>query len=168
MSRLPTPDSKVPLLNELFEFLEEERLRIGNCLGRLGADALWRTPRPGVNAIGNLCLHLCGNESHYIGHGVGGNEYERDRPAEFAARGGSTASELLVKLRDARESTRRIFAELEDSDLGGLVDVNHPPQPTVLRVILHVATHYSYHTGQIVHLTRVYQTEDERVLEWGH
>lgn len=168
MSRVPSPRAKVALLDNLFEHLEEERSRIDTCLTRLPEDVLWRRPRPGVNSIGNLCLHLWGNESHYLGHGVGGTDFRRDRAAEFTADGGPSSQELRAKLLQAREATRGILAGLDEGDLGGLVDVNHPEEPTVLRVILHVVTHYSYHTGQIVHLTRVYQTADGRVLEWGH
>lgn len=157
-----------PILKELFEQLEEERRRIDLCLEKLTEERIWKRPREGSNSIGNLCLHLAGNESHYVGHCVGGTDYIRDHPGEFNAEGGRSAGELSQALAAARETTRRVFEGLSASNFDRIVESNHPPHPTALRVIFHVTHHYAYHTGQIVVLTRLAQERAERLLEWGH
>ena len=157
-----------PILSEFFERLEEERHRIDLCLRKLTDDEIWQRPREKSNSIGNLCLHLAGNENHYLGHCVGGTDYVRDRSGEFNAEGGRTAEELSEGLAAARESTRRVFESLSTADLDRIVDSNHPPNPTALRVIFHVTHHYAYHTGQIIVLTRLAQEVPGRILQWGH
>ena len=157
-----------PILSELLDELEEERRRIDLCLGKLTEVEIWQRPREKSNSVGNLCLHLTGNESHYIGHCVGGADYVRDRPAEFNADGGASARELSQGLAAARRTTRRVFESLTAADFDRVVDSNHPPDPTVLKVILHVTHHYAYHTGQIILLTRLAQEIPGRILQWGH
>jgi uncharacterized damage-inducible protein DinB len=159
------------LPQRIIEQLDIHLERIERCLGRLPPEALWRRLRDGTNSIGNLCLHLAGNESHYIGRGIGGADYARDRPAEFQTQGGFSAAELAAKLCAARALTRDALAGLSglsDADLARPLATDHPPGATVLTVLLHVAEHYAYHTGQIVLLTRAFQDGGERVLEWGH
>jgi uncharacterized damage-inducible protein DinB len=156
------------LLEQLLEQMEEHRNRIERALERVPEEKLWERPRDGLNSVGNLCVHLVGNESHYIGRIVGGTGYERDRPAEFNAESGAPAAQILAALADARATTERIFAELTAADFSREVDSNWPPEPTVLRVILHVAQHYAFHTGQIILLARLLQPGSERILDWGH
>ncbi len=157
-----------PMLSELFERLQEERQRIDLCLRKLTGDEIWQRPREKSNSIGNLCLHLAGNESHYLGHCVGGTDYVRDRPGEFNAEGGRSAEELSQGLAAARESTRRVFESLSAADIDRVVDSDHRPGSTTLGVILHVTHHYAYHTGQIIVLTRLAQEVPGRILQWGH
>jgi uncharacterized damage-inducible protein DinB len=121
-----------------------------------------------MNSVGNLCLHLAGNESHYLGAVIGGSGYRRDRPAEFTAGGGFDAPALLARLREARASTRAALATLAPADLDLPVAADHPAAPTARKLILHVATHYAYHSGQIVLLARWLQPGEERILPWGH
>src|SRR5437870_2812632 len=64
----------------------------------LPADKLWWRPNDASNSVGNLLLHLCGNLSQWIAAGVGGEAFERHRAAEFDAREGGRASELLDEL----------------------------------------------------------------------
>lgn len=156
------------LLDRLLDQLEEERARIERALGRLAEDAIWRRPRAGMSSAGNLCLHLAGNESHYIGHGIGGSGYLRERSREFTTEGGLSRAELIARLRAARETTRGVLAELGPEDLDRPLAIDYPQGATVLRVLLHVTHHYSYHTGQIVLLARLLQEGEERLLEWGH
>src|SRR5207248_6245663 len=75
--------------------------RVAHCVGQLTDEQLWWRPRPDMNAIGNLVLHLAGNVQQMIVGSVGGAPDTRDRPAEFAARGPVSSDELLGKLLTA-------------------------------------------------------------------
>ena len=62
---------------------------------------LW-TEVPGLpNVGGTLALHLAGNLQHYVGARLGGTDYIRDRPAEFARRD-VPRSELVLEIEAAR------------------------------------------------------------------
>ena len=64
-------------------------LRIKHCLGQLNDEQVWHRSQPGLNSIGNLILHLCGNMRQWVIAGLGGASDGRNRPAEFAERGPS-------------------------------------------------------------------------------
>jgi len=61
---------------------------IDTCVGKLNAEQVWQRGGESQNAVGNLLLHLTGNVRQWILDGVGGMPVQRDRDAEFAARGG--------------------------------------------------------------------------------
>ena len=63
--------------------------RIKHCLGQLNDAQVWHRPQPGLNSIGNLVLHLCGNLRQWVVAGLGGAPDVRNRPDEFAERGRS-------------------------------------------------------------------------------
>lgn len=116
---------------------------------------IWATV-PGVsNAVGTLVLHLCGNMQHFVGAKLGGSGYVRDREREFAARGLSRA-ELVAEIGRAREAA---VAGLRDLPAARLDEVclfvpNGMRIPIGL-FLLHLATHLSYHLGQIGYLRRI-------------
>jgi uncharacterized damage-inducible protein DinB len=144
-------------LNEVLSLMEEQTLRIEERLKRLSEEAIWKRPREDMSSIGNLCLHLAGNESHYIGCCIGHSDYERDREAEFATGGGVSRDELLEKLRSARDGTRAVFQNLSPADMYRSVATGGDEETTVVETLLRIAEHYGYHAGQIVLLTRLYE-----------
>lgn len=79
----------------------------------LPADVLWSRPNEQSNSVGNLLLHLAGNVRQWIVCGVGGAPGSRNRDAEFAARSGPPAADLLADLErvldEARSSARPSF-----------------------------------------------------------
>jgi hypothetical protein len=46
--------------------------RIKHCLVQLTDDQVWHRSQPGLNSIGNLILHLCGNLRQWVVAGVDG------------------------------------------------------------------------------------------------
>lgn len=92
---------------------------------------------------------------HYLCRGVGGLEYERDRPQEFAER--SLKKEKLLELfDDLVEKTKQTFDQL---DPARLTDPSTEPEyySTVFEDLLGVAVHMTMHTGQIVYVTKSLQ-----------
>lgn len=117
--------------------------------------ALWQEV-PGIsNVAGTLVLHLAGNLQHYLGARLGQTGYVRDRSAEFARRN-VPRSELLRQLEAARAAVK--------AGLSGAVapalDAEFPETVGGKRVatgdyLVHLATHFAYHLGQIDYHRRV-------------
>jgi uncharacterized damage-inducible protein DinB len=133
--------------------LEDFLRRIDVCVGRLNEEQIWWRPNAAVNSVGNLLLHLRGNLSQWVLAGLGGTGYERHRTAEFTADHTAGKAELLAGLRgvvgEAAAVVRRLSAEnllrprrIQKYDVDGIY------------VVVHVVEHMSYHTGQIVQLTK--------------
>ncbi len=127
--------------------------KIERSAGLLSAEQLWWRPNPACNSVGNLLLHLCGNLSQWVLAGLGGEAFERDRPAEFAAEGGDDARALLARLRAVVERCRRVAATRSDEDLRR-THVIQGYTHTGFGVLLHTVEHMAYHTGQIVHIVK--------------
>jgi hypothetical protein len=117
--------------------------------------SLW-AERPGLpNPGGTLALHIAGNLRHFIGLGLGGVPYVRDRPAEFARRGIPRA-ELLAGIDAARDAVERGMAAATDVVLAA----PYPEPINGRRVatadfLVHLAVHLGWHLGQLDYHRRV-------------
>jgi uncharacterized damage-inducible protein DinB len=163
-------------------FVQECLARLEQSLGyveksivRLDRDMLWKRIRPGMNAVGNLCLHIAGNEYQHFVSAIGGNPFVRNRPAEFQTEQGGDGAELLSRLQAVRRESRAILEKLSASDLDRPVEVIYSPDAKVesytwpiRKILLVVTEHYAYHTGQIVLLAKLLQEEDRPILHWKH
>lgn len=117
---------------------------------------IWATP-PGIaNSAGTLALHAAGNLQHFIGMRLGGTGYVRDRPAEFARRDVQRA-ELVAELARASDAVGTTLANLDSA----VLDTEHPDSFTngkrvsVGLLLVHLATHLTYHLGQVDYHRRV-------------
>jgi hypothetical protein len=127
--------------------------KIEHCLTQLSDAQVWQRPRPALNSVGNLLLHLEGNLRQWVLAGLGGAPDARDRPAEFAERGPVPKDELLRRLRAAVGEARGVLARqtarqwLELRRVQGF-------EVTGLGALFDSVPHFRGHTQEIVHLTR--------------
>jgi uncharacterized damage-inducible protein DinB len=123
--------------------------QVRTCLAALSDAELWERANEKSNSVGNLVLHVCGSTRHFLGRGVGGSDYQRDRPAEFAEKGPIPRGELLRALDETLAESGRVLEGLasdrlmETSDRAGRTY-------TIAELLVRVANHWSLHTGQIV------------------
>jgi hypothetical protein len=116
---------------------------------------LWKTGGEIANSGGNLCLHLAGNLRHFFGAVLGETGYARDRDLEFAS-GPVPRSALLAEIDAARGDVVLTLAKLsgEDFEKTYPLDVFGHPMTTGF-FLVHLATHFNYHLGQINYHRRV-------------
>lgn len=127
--------------------------QIRECLGLLSEEQVWWRPNGASNSVGNLVLHLCGATRHFLGRGVGGSDYARDRDGEFAATGPIPAAELLRQLDETVAESDRIIRGLTPERL--LDTTKHiEVQMTVLACLMRMTHHWAWHVGQIVYVTK--------------
>jgi uncharacterized damage-inducible protein DinB len=154
-------DEKVTneFLRESVHRIELNYPRISKCLDLLNEDEVWKSPNTSSNSVGNLVLHLCGNITQYIISGLGGEKDERDREFEFSANGSHSKNELDEKIRTVTARAVLITANLTAEDLLKL-RILQGNSISGLAAVIHVTEHYSYHTGQIVLLTKLMKDAD--------
>ena len=128
--------------------------QIRACVEELSEEQLWWRPNEQANSVGNLVLHLSGSMRHYLSNRVGGIEYERNRPAEFAERGPVPKQQLLATFD---ETIRQAAQVLDAFDTSRFLDTTDEPKyvPTVFDLIFNIAIHLATHTGQIVYVTKM-------------
>lgn len=112
-------------------------------------DHLWLIENGIANSGGNLCLHLVGNLKTFVGKELGGFDYVRDRDAEFATKG-VQKSALLAAIAETREIVDSSLEKLAEGDLQQMFPVQvFSERTTIAFMLVHLATHLSYHLGQI-------------------
>jgi len=110
---------------------------------------LWKISGEILNSAGNLCLHLCGNLQHFIGAILGNSGYIRNRDAEFS-RKDIPIGELVAKIDSTIEAVHDTFAKLKEDDLQKIYPINvFGYEMTTEYLLTHMATHFTYHLGQI-------------------
>lgn len=121
---------------------------------------LWRTTGEIANSAGNLALHLVGNLNHFFGAVLAGSNYVRDRDAEFS-RSGFSKQELLSLIDDATPALVNTLKGLTNEDLAKIYPIEvfgHPM--TTEYFLVHLATHFNYHLGQINYHRRLLSDSD--------
>ncbi|MCB2198008.1 DUF1572 domain-containing protein [bacterium] len=123
-------------------------------LAKVDETVIWQRPRPGVNSIGNLLLHLNGNVRQWIHFGIAGEENNRDRTAEFAADKGEDGQTLLANLTKTVLEACEIILDSRSEEEWLRSRSIQGFSTTALAAIVHVTEHFAYHTGQIVLLVK--------------
>ena len=135
--------------------LKEDFLpKILRCLEQLTEPDIWWRAHQANNSAGNLVLHLAGNVRQWIISGLGGAEDKRHRALEFAERGPLPKAELLAKLEETLAEADKVLANFPSAQLTEERTIQGF-RKTGLQTILHVVEHFSFHTGQIIYITKL-------------
>ncbi|HSU51485.1 MAG TPA: DUF1572 family protein [Segetibacter sp.] len=110
---------------------------------------LWNIEGAIANSAGNLCLHLIGNLNTYIGKELGKTGYVRNRELEFSQKD-VPKKELLDKIDDTIEVVNASLKNVDESVLA----IEYPvlvfaKKTSTEYMLIHLATHLTYHLGQI-------------------
>ena len=128
--------------------------QVRTCLESLDDDQIWWRPNEHANAIGNLVLHVCGSNRHFIGNGIGGLEFARDRAAEFTERTPVAKAELLRRFDQMVAEVDRVLGTFDPARLMETTD-RTGKTTTYLQILLHVTQHVAAHMAQIVYATKL-------------
>jgi uncharacterized damage-inducible protein DinB len=133
--------------------------RIKTCVESLTTEQIWWRPNEASNSIGNLLLHLNGNVSQWIVTSFNHGEDKRNRPAEFAAKEGGTAKELLDRLGATLDEAAQVLDQLTPAELLAKYEVQGY-HTNGLYVVYHVVEHFGMHYGQIAYITKLLSGKD--------
>ena len=110
---------------------------------------LWIVDKHIANSAGNICLHIIGNLNGYIGAEIGKTNYVRHRELEFSLKNISKA-ELIKKIEETKiiveSSLHELTTEQLENEFPILVFEN---KTSIGFMLIHLATHLTYHLGQI-------------------
>ena len=145
-------------IQECLRVLEEIKDEIRGIIINLDQESLNWTPLSSeeTNSIFSLVVHLCGSERQMIHHTIGQIKIERDREAEFRAKGESV-NELERLLKETSETSREILGSLTAGQLEELRDTGLWGEITVRRAILRQIHHQALHLGQIQITRQLYE-----------
>lgn len=110
---------------------------------------LWYIEKGISNSAGNLCLHLIGNLNAFIGAELGKTGYVRNRELEFSLKD-VPQKELLEKIEATAEMVKQSLAKITEKQLQADYPLMVLKEKLSTGMFLtHLATHLSYHLGQI-------------------
>lgn len=150
----------VSLSNEFkIRVFEESYSRISKCLGMLSQEELWAAPNENTVSVGCLVKHLLGNAKQWIISGVFGEDDLRDRDAEFIPEPEKSAEDLLSLMQNLQREIETKLPQLTEAHLlqEGTIQGF---ETTGFSAMVHVIEHFSYHTGQISLLTKLFRNQD--------
>jgi uncharacterized damage-inducible protein DinB len=128
--------------------------QVRDCLDKLTDEQIWWRPNEQSNAVGNLVLHLSGGLTDMIARQLGGFSYQRNRDSEFSERGPIPKAQLLKTFNDTISKIEQTLTKLEPSRLE--TSLPEPNQQTlVIQLLLRLVTHFNYHVGQIIYVTKM-------------
>lgn len=178
---------KLKYIDEIIRTMNTELERILFCVDQLSEDQVWQRFKPNMNSIGNLCIHLAGNEYQHFISGIGKKPNIRHRSLEFTSDRTYLKEELKELLIKTRKESLEILQNLKEDDMKRPVKVlysaadwnimkdrspeeaRNPGYTRKIEVILYqVCEHYGYHTGQIVLLTKFLKDVDSSITGYKH
>ncbi len=137
----------------IFRLYEESVPRLLKCVEEVSDEQLWHRANDNSNSIGNLVLHLTGNVNQWINTGLGGDDDQRIRQAEFDNRGDIERTELLERLDVVMVRAKQVLKGLPESDLTKVHSVQGYEESGI-SIVMHVVEHFSYHVGQITYIVK--------------
>ncbi len=112
-------------------------------------ELIWKTVDGISNSAGNLCLHLCGNLRHFIGFILSGDDYVRNREAEFSLKN-IPREKLLEEIAATGKSVRESLELVNPDKLKEFYPLNVLGKVhTTEFFLIHLVAHLNYHLGQI-------------------
>jgi hypothetical protein len=129
------------------------------CVGPLTTEQIWWRPNEASNSIGNLLLHLNGNVRQWLVASFNRDEDKRNRPAEFAAKEGATAAELIDRLGATLDEAAAVLDRLTTAELLAPYEIQGY-HVHGLDAVYQVVEHFGIHYGQVVYITKLLSDKD--------
>ena len=146
-------------IEQTLKSIDENTSKIKACMMQLNEKDIWFRHNEHVNSVGNIILHLCGNIRQWIISSLGGAPDIRERDLEFSTAGGFTKEELTTRWQDTMQEAVTVITDASPENLLRNRVVQGSAHSGI-GIIIHVTEHYSYHTGQIIFLTKLYKNID--------
>ncbi len=149
--------------------IEESVSKINACLATLSFEQVWYKPNAASNCTGNLILHLCGNLTQYILCTFTGKPDLRQRSGEFTSTPYLSNEQLKSQLNTVISEVVSVILSLDKTRLESVYPVQCFTESGI-GILIHVTEHLSYHTGQIVYITKMLSSQsmdfyDDKKLE---
>lgn len=146
-------------LDQCIYRMDENSKRVNKCLDSLSEEEVWKRPNASSNTIGNLILHLCGNIRQYIISSLGNTPDIRVRAEEFSAQKSLAKAELHNRLASTTEEAKQVMTNVTYDELLRKRQVQGFDMSGI-GIVVHATEHYSYHTGQVALLTKLWKNKD--------
>lgn len=152
------PETNAELATLFLAFSRQKLLgqywpRLREAVAPLTEEQVWWRPNEASNSIGNLILHLNGNMRQWLVASFNREQDQRNRPAEFAAKGEAAAAELLDKLGATLDAAGAVLDRLTAEELLAPYEIQGY-KVRGLDAVYQVVEHFGLHYGQIIYIAK--------------
>lgn len=164
---MPTSADEISheFIQESLHLLRQSTHKINHCLNQLDSAQIWWRPAEGLNSIGNLILHLCGNLNQWAVSGITKSKSDRQREQEFTCEVKFSREDLHAKLQRTVDQACQILESLSAEVLLERREIQGF-SVSVLGAISHTVPHFVGHTHQIIYITRL-QKGAQYQFDWS-
>lgn len=138
---------------------EESYARIYKCLSLIDESQLWESPGGNIPSAGCLILHLCGNARQWILSGLCDLPDNRNRDDEFIIHKNIRKSDFIFLMENLKVQLIEQLNLAPEFVFNKRVTVQGF-ELTGFSALTHVIEHFSYHTGQITLLAKLYSNKE--------
>jgi len=158
-------------MNANSEFLRQSSLRfarsfdrINHAIRQLTDQQIWHRPSKTSNSIGIILQHLSGNLNQWVCAGIGGEQYLRNRSAEFISESRSSKEHMLLAISQLANRIQEIIIRMPPASLLDSKRIQGFDE-NVLSAIYAAITHLELHAGQIVYIAKLL-LDDKYIEHW--
>jgi hypothetical protein len=150
--------TEIEFLLQASERFKEAFERIAKAISQLDTHQLWIRPSSESNSIGIILQHLTGNLNQWVCAGIGGSDFQRNRPEEFRDNKQISKDEILKNLTDLGRAVENVLSCVSPDSLHSpkcIQDVD----VTVMSALFKALTHFEFHEGQILYIAKLLLNE---------
>ena len=157
--------TETEFLRQTSDRFKEAFERTVKAIDQLDAQQVWMRPSSESNSVGIILQHLIGNLNQWICAGVGGADYQRNRPEEFRDPQRPSKDAIVRKFTNLGSAVQEVISRVQPDSL-------HAPRrvqdtdATVMSALYKALTHFEFHEGQILYIAKLLLNE-KYVGIWG-
>ncbi len=156
---------KETVRDEMIVYFKHLASRIEKHVCAVPREKIYVKPFNYGNSLGHLLLHLAGNLNHYIGAGIAGTGYVRNRPLEFTDPNPPPPEVALERFQSAVAMVVKTLESQSEDDWAKPITKENHPIHTRFGMFLVVTAHLNNHIGQMAWLVQAlgYSTNEPPV-----
>jgi len=146
--------TEVEFLSQTSGRFKEGFDRILKAINQLDAEQTWMRPSSASNSVGIILQHLIGNLNQWVCAGVGGAEFQRNRPEEFRDYQHPSKDAIARKFVNLGNAVQAVISKVKPESLHSFIRI-HNADLTVMSALYKAVTHFEFHEGQILYIAKL-------------
>jgi uncharacterized damage-inducible protein DinB len=151
-------NTEAEFIQQTADRFKEAFERVFLAIGQLNEQQLWTRPSSESNSVGIILQHLTGNLNQWICAGLGGMDFQRNRPEEFIDVRQSSKEEIIAQFKELAERVLAIISHIQPDSLHASRNIQGL-DVTVMKALYKGITHFEFHEGQILYIAKMLLNE---------
>jgi hypothetical protein len=157
--------TEIEFLRQTADRFKEGFDRILKAVSQLDDRQTWTRPSPESNSVGIILQHLIGNLNQWVCAGIGGADFQRNRPEEFRDHQHASKDEIIQKFVNLGNAIQETVSRTKPDALHSPLRIQDADL-TVMSALYKTISHFEFHEGQILYIAKLLLNEKYMGI-WG-